>query len=226
MEGKVRSVSVKKLVPSFNYEDIIDKIKNFVFDPMESEEGFLFLSEEDKAFQIKYLRKFSFTYGDYDNGYIKKTQQIIKETDFELDLGSNLLITFSGKSECNFFIRRFVSNFGSLVSPTYVDFLNIIDLFTDSKYIFRAEQIVINGFVYDQFVSGKYFAEIKDTDVFINILNKHKNKIERIKLCIEDYDGNSSIVSIYQSGRFSFNKVEDKNRDILNYLISKLLVGD
>lgn len=226
MESRVRSASVIKLISSVNYEDIIGKIKSFVFDPMESEEGFLFLSEQDNTFQIKYLRKFSFTYGDYDHGYIKKTQQIIKETDFELDLDSNLLITFSGKSECSFFIRRFISSFGSVFSPTHVDFSNVIDLFTDSKYIFRAEQLVINGFVYDHFVSGKYFAEVKDTDVFINILKKYRDNVEKIKLCVEDYDGNSSIVSIDQSGRFTFNKLEEKNRDILNYLISKLLIGD
>ena len=227
MESRVRSASVKKLISSFNSEGILDEIKDLVFDPIESEEGFLFLSEEDaKIFHFKYLRKFSFTYGDYDQGYVRKTQQIIKETDFELDLDNDLLIIFSGKSECNFFVRRFISNFGSLVSSINIDFSNVLDLFTDSKYIFRAEQVVINGFVYDQIISGKYFAEVKDTDVFIYLLNKYRNNVEKIKLSVEGCDGDSSIVSIDRSGGFKFNKLGENNRNILSYLISKLSIGD
>lgn len=227
MENRFRSATIFSLSPNFSLNEI-NKIKDFIFNPINSHEGYIFSnhSKNNNHFYFQYLRKVPVTYGEYNEGFIKKKGEILKETSFEIDLKNKIILVFAGKAQSNFFIRKFTSHFGLFTSSFKLDFSKKIDILTDSQFIIRSEQAVINGFTYKELMVGRYIANIKDIEVFKKVLNKYRNDIEIIKISIEDDYGNISKVKIDKHGTFSFGKSREENANILNFLISKMLDGD
>jgi len=227
LENKFRSATAFSLLPNFSLNEI-DKIKDFTFNPINSHEGYIFsnLSENNNNFHFQYLRKVPVTYGEYNEGFIKKKGEILKETSFEIDLKNKIILVFAGKAQSNFFIRKFTSHFGLFTSSFKFDFSQKIGFLTDSQFIIRSEQVVINGFTYKELMVGRYIANIKHIELFKKVLNKYGNNIEKIKISIEDDYGNIFRVKIDKNGTFSFGKSREENANILNFLISKMLNGD
>jgi len=227
LENIFRSATVFSLSPNFSLNEI-NKIKDFTFNPINSHEGYIFSNsfENNNNFYFQYLRKVPITYGEYDEGFIKKKREILKETSFEIDLKNKIILVFAGKAQSNFFIRKFTSHFGLFTSSFKLDFSKKIDILTNSQFIIRSEQAVINGFTYKELMVGRYIANIKDIEVFKKVLNKYGNNIEKIKISIEDNYGNILKVKIDKHGTFSFGKSREENANILNFLISKILDGD
>ena len=227
MENRFRSVTAFSLLPNFSLNEI-DRIKDFTFNPINSHEGYIFSNyfENNTKFYFQYLRKVPVTYGEYNEGFIKKKGEIVKETSFEIDLKNKIILVFAGKTQSNFFIRKFTSHFGLFTSSFKLDFSKKIDFLTDSQFIIRSEQAVINGFTYKELMVGRYIANIKDIDVFKKVLNEYGNNIEKITILIEDDCGNSSKVKIDKHGTFSFGKSREENANILNFLILTMLHGD
>ena len=225
MENKFRSACVKKLPASFSINEI-NLIKNTLFDSSK-DDGFLLLSSsENNKFFFQYLRRILISYGEYNGSYIKKTEKTIKEMKFELDLENKIIIIYSGKSQSEYFARKLITKFGYFLSSIEVDFSKLIDDLTKSEFIVRSEQAVINGFVYKEIMVGKYIADIKDIDVLKNVLRKYNNKVEKIKLTIEDYNDNVFTITIDKNGTFLFKNFKDENAKILNYLVLNILLGD
>lgn len=227
MENIFRSATVFSLSPNFSLNEI-DKIKGFIFNPIKSHEGYIFLNctGNNNNFYFQYLRKVPVTYGEYNEGFIKKQGEILKETYFEIDLKNKIISVFAGKAQSNFFIRKFTSHFGLFTSSFKLDFSKKIDFLTNSQFIIRSEQAVINGFTYKELMVGRYIATIKDIDVLKKVLDKYGNNIDKIKISIEDNHGNIIKVNIDKHGTFSFGKAREENVKILNFLISKMLNGD
>lgn len=227
MENRFRSATAFSLLPNFGLNEI-DKIKDFTFDPINSHEGYIFsnYSENNNNFYFQYLRKVPVSYGEYNEGFIKKKGEILKETSFEIDFKNKIILVFAGKAQSNFFIRKFTSHFGLFTSSFKLDFSKKIDFLTDSQFIIRSEQAVINGFTYKELMVGRYIANIKDIDVFKKVLNKYRTNIEKITISIEDDHGNILKVKIDEHGTFSFGKYREENANILNFLILTMLHGD
>jgi hypothetical protein len=227
LENRFRSATAFNLLPNFGLNEI-DKIKDFAFDPINSHEGYIFsnYSENNNNFYFQYLRKVPVSYGEYNEGFIKKKGEILKETSFEIDFKNKIILVFAGKAQSNFFIRKFTSHFGLFTSSFKLDFSKKIDFLTDSQFIIRSEQVVINGFTYKELMVGRYIANIKDIDVFKKVLNKYRTNIEKITISIEDDCGNILKVKIDEHGTFSFGKYREENANILNFLILTMLHGD
>lgn len=221
MVHSFRSATIKKLLSPFSEADIED-IKNTSFDPLASNEGYLFLGYSDNNYIFEYLRKVPITYGDYENGYVTKKRTVVKETTFHINLERMVIVIFSGQKDSAFFIRRFINNFGVLISNLDIDFLDILKCFALSEYTLRSEQATINGFVYNDLIVGTYIANITDMEVFKRILKKYDG-IRKINVCVEHYDADVSKISIDKNGSFRFNNISGKNNEILDFLILKML---
>ncbi|WP_410510161.1 hypothetical protein RSJ42_08600 [Methanosarcina hadiensis] len=194
------------------------------FNPVEFNEGFILLGSIDKTnFYFQYLRKSSFTYGEYQNELILKKGETIKETLFEIDLEKMLLFIYSGKSQSDFLVRKLEAICGDLFTPFEIDFAKVFDLLRKSKYICRIEQIEIANFKYKDFLMGKYTANIQEETTFRNIMNEYGLSVMKVVLSIEDYDGNFSLVKINKAGSFLFESYSENNSDILRYAVLNFL---
>jgi hypothetical protein len=106
MDYRFRSACVKKLAQSFSLE-LVAEIEKHRFSPLNNSEGFVLLESVDKnEFYFQYLRKITITYGDYQNEFIKKKGETIKETFFKIDLKQMLILIYAGKSQSDFLIRK------------------------------------------------------------------------------------------------------------------------
>jgi hypothetical protein len=226
MEYNFRTASVKILPDIFNIEDI-QKIQQVPFSQLNESEGFRLLSySENNKFLFQYLREVPITYRELNGNYSFKTEKTIKEMIFEIDLKSKTMIVFSNKSQSDFFIRKFIGQFGHLVSSLEVDFSKLVSALIKSKFIVHSEQIVINGFIFKEVMIGKYIAEIRDIEVLQHILSEYGPKVDKIKLSIQsDTSDDIYLVSINRTGSFLFNSFREGNNYIAKYLISQILEG-
>lgn len=226
MEYRFHSATISKLSSSFNMDEIY-KIMNNSFDPLISDEGFL--SQEtylDKIFYFQYLRKVPITYGEYDNGYLKKTETVIKETNFQIDFNKKMIVIFSGKKQSDFLLKKISNIFKIPFFTLDLNFLKLLDLVEDPRFIVRSEQVVINGFNYHDLMVGKYIANIKDKEILKTVIKKYQNNVEKIKLSFEDYNGNVSVITINRNGSFVFNNSQEENIEIILYFVHLIFSGD
>lgn len=226
MEYRFHSATVRKISSTLNMDDIC-KIKNKSFDPIISDEGFL-LQETylDKIYCFQYLRKVPITYGEYENGYLTKTETVIKETNFQIDFSKKVIVIFSGKKQSDFLLKKISTIFKMSFFNLNLNFLKLLDLVEDPQFIVRSEQIVINGFNYHDLMVGKYIADIKDKEILKTVIKKYQNNVEKIKLSFEDYNGNISYVKIDRNGSFMFNNTREENIKIIFYFIHLIYSGD
>ncbi|MCQ1536134.1 hypothetical protein FTO70_10670 [Methanosarcina sp. KYL-1] len=226
MEYRFRSASVSKIASSINTDDV-NQIINSPFNPLISDEGFSLLSNNsDKLFCFQYLREVPITYGEYNNGYCKRTEKVIRETNFQLDLENKMMIIFSGKKQSDFLLKRLSNIFGISFYVLEIDFQKLLNLLTNSKFIVRSEQAVINGFNYGDLMVGKYIANIKDKEILLSVIAKYGKKVEKIKLSLESYDGNTSSITIHKNGSFLFKNCRKDNIDIIIHFVHHIDSGD
>ncbi|SDF70778.1 hypothetical protein SAMN04488589_1187 [Methanolobus vulcani] len=224
MEYSFRTASVKILPSTFGIIDI-QKILQVPFLPLNKSGGFRLLSSSDeRKFLFQYLHEVPITYGEFNGDYTLKTETRVKEITFEIDIKSKRMIVFSNKAQSDFFVRKFMSQFGYLISSFELDFTNLIDKLTTSEIITHSEQVVINGFIFKDIIVGKYIAEIKDLEILQQIVSEYGPKVDKIKLSII-YDDTDSIISIDRNGSFLFNCFREDNINILNYFIDTALTG-
>lgn len=226
MEYRFHSATISKISSLFNIDDIY-KIKNQTFDPIVSDEGFV-LKETcfDSVFNFQYLRKVPFTYGEFNNGFITKTDTVIKETNFQIDMTKKIIVIFSGKRQSDFLLKKISTIFKISFISLDLNFLKLIDLIDDPKFIVRSEQIVINGFNYHDLMVGKYIANIKDKEILKTVIKKYQHNVEKIKLSFEDYNENISHVKIHRNGSFVFNNNREENIGIIFHFTNLIYSGD
>lgn len=223
MVNKFRYVSLKKIPSDFGLQEIAE-MKEYTFDPINKDDGFLILdSSYDNVFYIQYLYKMPITYGQYDGSFVKKTEYTVKEITFELNLNNGILIVFSGSSLSDYFARKMTNLFKHVIYSYEIHFLDLIDILEKSGFLLRSEQAVINGFVYKDIMVGKYVADVKDMDILKNLILKYGTKVEKIKLDIEDENSNRCTLNIGKNGTFTFNSFREENYEFLKNIVSKML---
>lgn len=221
MEYKFRSVTVRKIPYSFGLNEITYLMNSF--DLYESNDSFLYIGTfESNIFDFKYLRKAKITYGKYEDGYIQEKREVIKETNFQIDLQRNILIIFASKFQSNFLIRRLESKLNLLIPSFEIRFSKIFSLFVHSSFITRSEQAVIENFEYGETLIGTYIANIHDNESLKDIIELYGNNVQKIKLSIQDCDENITHISIDKSGNFVFTGCNEQ-KGVLDCLINCLL---
>lgn len=226
MEYGFHSATIRKIPISVN-TDSINKIINKPFNPLTSNEGFSLLDRPSEGiFYFQYLRKVLITYGEYDIGYVKKTEEVIKETNFQIDLNKRIIIVFSGEKQSDFLLNKISLVFKESFLVLNLNFLKLLNLFENPNFIVRSEQVVINGFNYHNLMVGKYIANIKEKEILEDVLKKYENNVGKIKLSFEDYDGNISSITINRNGTFVFNNFREENMKIITYFIQLINSGD
>ncbi|MFX1521799.1 MAG: hypothetical protein ACFFCD_17985 [Promethearchaeota archaeon] len=223
MVDTFRYACLKELPQSFGITGI-NEMEKCPFNSIDTDDGFIILDSSDgNVFYIQYLYKMPITYGQYDGGFVKKTECTIKEITFELDISNRLLIVFSGSSLSDYFARKMMNKFNQVISSCEINFLKLIDILETSGFILRSEQAVINGFVYKDIMVGKYVVDIKDMDILKNTISKYGTKVEKVKLDIEATNGTRCILNIGKNGMFVFGSFKEENYDFLKSITSKML---
>lgn len=193
--------------------------------------GFKELSlEDDRYISGVVLKKtpiFIDTFDTNEGEIVKREEFILSEIEFVIDLAHNLIEIYANNKEIKKLLIVFSNTVGEFIKlePVLFNCFKLLKIFNEHSDSCEISKLHIKEFKSEENVIGAYDIKFLVSDLAWKYVDRYESNLIRAVFSVS-IDDSSSIINIFQNGKFKVNskpkKENSKYIDLIKMYISQL----